>query len=235
MFRNFILNFFGISLCFLLPLSAFGYSSSTGEYGQEMPPGPGIQRLLAKPQQALNTLVNQGIWPLLQPAILESYLSDLEGSVPDWNALHDQEGQEHGERLFTFNRERDARREGHSLLQQPIAFLWSGFLRHYDMKRGGFTIAIGPDYTQTSWGIVRFKPMGIPDDMIALPSPSLRTKYRKALDNKEEIEIAVLFIGRLVPDESIMYAFSHEEPGVGMIMPVVQVERVQYFLKPKAD
>jgi hypothetical protein len=191
--------------------------------------------LLVKPQQALNSLVNQGIWPLLQPSILESYLTDLEGSVPDWESLQDQEGEEHGERLFAFNRKRDAQREGHTFLAQPIAFLWSGILRHYDMKRGGFTLALGPDYTKTSWGIVRFKPMGIPDVMVALPSPALRTKYRKALKKKEEIEIAVLFIGRLVPDESIVYAFSHEEPGVGMIMPVVQVEKVQYFLKPKTE
>ncbi len=231
MFRTRTMCFFWIGLLLLCPLPGFGYSSNTGEYGQAQPPGPGIQRLLVKPQQALNALVNQGIWPLLQPAILESYLSDLEGSVPDWAALHDQEGEEHGERLFSFNRARDAKREGHAFLTQPIAFLWSGILSHYDMKRGGFTLAIGPEYTPTSWGIVRFKPMGIPDDMIALPSPSLRTQYRKALDNKEKVEIAVLFIGHLVTDESIMYAFSHEEPGVGMIMPVVQVERVQYFLK----
>jgi hypothetical protein len=37
-------------------------------------------------------------------------------------------------------------------------------------------------------------------------------------------------LGRLVPDESLVYDFSHDEAGVGVIMPVVRIERVEYLL-----
>jgi hypothetical protein len=36
--------------------------------------------------------------------------------------------------------------------------------------------------------------------------------------------------GHLIPEESVIYDFSHEEEGQGLIMPVVRVEHVQYFL-----
>lgn len=36
--------------------------------------------------------------------------------------------------------------------------------------------------------------------------------------------------GRLVPEESLIYDFAHEEPGRGMVMPVVRLERVDYLL-----
>jgi hypothetical protein len=32
--------------------------------------------------------------------------------------------------------------------------------------------------------------------------------------------------GRLIPEESIVYDFSHEEEGLGLIMPFVRVEQV---------
>lgn len=45
------------------------------------------------------------------------------------------------------------------------------------------------------------------------------------------MEIGVLFIGHLVPEEAMIYDFSHDNPGDGMIMPVVRVEQVEYLLK----
>jgi len=36
--------------------------------------------------------------------------------------------------------------------------------------------------------------------------------------------------GRLIPDESVVYDFSHDQEGLGVIMPVVKVERLDYLL-----
>ncbi len=217
-----------LTLCFTL--SAYGSEDYDSMFDNE--PSSGVQLLSERPQEELNSLVNTGTWPLIRHDVLESFLADLEVSPPNWATLHDREGEEHGAQLFAFNRMRDKKRQNHPYLKQRIAFLWSGILTKYDLKRGGFTIAIGPEFTHTSWGIVRFKPMGLPDEMVVVPSPYLRRSFRKEIQKGEKIEVAVLFIGQLVPDESIMYAFSHEDPDVGMIMPVVKIEKVQYFLKP---
>jgi hypothetical protein len=40
----------------------------------------------------------------------------------------------------------------------------------------------------------------------------------------------VAMTGRLVPEESIIYDFAHEEPRLGIVMPVVRVERLDYVL-----
>ena len=168
--------------------------------------------------------------PLLSPTEQESFLRELEGVVPNWSLLHDQPGDEHGERLFAFNRARDEAREGHRLLRQRLAFLWSGILRTYVPESEGFSVAMGPEFTATQWGMVRFKPMGLPAEMIAVPSPTLRRALQTRLVEGEQVEINILFIGRLIPSESVMYAFSHDQPEQGMIMPVIQIEGVQYFL-----
>jgi hypothetical protein len=42
--------------------------------------------------------------------------------------------------------------------------------------------------------------------------------------------VTVAMTGRLIPEESIIYDFAHEEPGQGMIMPVVRVQRIDYLL-----
>ena len=36
--------------------------------------------------------------------------------------------------------------------------------------------------------------------------------------------------GHLITEESVIYDFSHEEEGQGLIMPVVEVEQVDYLL-----
>jgi hypothetical protein len=38
-------------------------------------------------------------------------------------------------------------------------------------------------------------------------------------------------VGTLIPTESIVYDFSHDEEGLGMVMPVVRIEQVAYLLK----
>jgi hypothetical protein len=138
-----------------------------------------------------------------------------------------------GKRLFALNRKRDKAREGHVLLNQPIAFFWSGLVRQYVPEHQGFTIAMGPDVTETAWGVVRFKPVGLPPYMIAIPSPEFRSSLQQQLAQGKKVDIKILFTGRLVPDESIIYAFSHDDPSHGMIIPVVQTEDVQYLFQTK--
>jgi hypothetical protein len=50
-------------------------------------------------------------------------------------------------------------------------------------------------------------------------------------EQRERIEIDVAIIGRLIPEESIIYHFAHDEPGQGMVMSVMRVERVDYVLR----
>ncbi len=90
---------------------------------------------------------------------------------------------------------------------------------------------MGPDFNKTEWGVIRFKPVGLPEEMIAIPSPEFRSPLQQQLAQGERVEIKILFTGRLIPDESIIYAFSHEDPNQGMIIPVVQTETVQYILQ----
>ncbi|PJA81225.1 MAG: hypothetical protein CO149_00095, partial [Nitrospirae bacterium CG_4_9_14_3_um_filter_51_5] len=150
---------------------------------------------------------------------------------PDWQSLLDLDLSEQSEHLFQLNRSRDETRLTHqNLLQQPIAFLWAGLLRRYLPEYHGFSVALGPELTSTSWGIIRFKPMGLPDDLVAIPSPETTRQFLLRRENGEQIEIGVLFLGTLVADESLIYGFSHDQKEDGMILPVVQIENVRYFL-----
>ena len=212
-----------ILFMFLHPtVCSHGYSSIN--------PPSGIAELFDLSKAPIHTQLSANTRGLLTSTDQVSFLRELEGSPPDWSALHDQPGEEMGERLFAFNRARDEAREAHSLLRQRIAFHWEGLLRGYDPEHQGFTVAMGPEFTPTHWGVVRFKPTGIPDEMIAVPSPTLRTLLQNQLDRGEQIEIKILFTGKLIQGESIMYAFSHDDVSQGMIMPVIQIERVQYFI-----
>jgi len=65
--------------------------------------------------------------------------------------------------------------------------------------------------------------------MIAIPSPEFRSYLEQQLAQGNKVEIKILFTGRLIPDESIIYTFSHDNPDQGMIMPVVQMEEVYYL------
>ena len=193
-------------------------------------PPSGIAKLFDLSRNPIHGQLSSNTRALLTSTEQESFLRELEGLAPNWSLLHDQPGEENGERLFGFNRARDDAREGHTLLRQRIAFLWAGILRKYVPEYQGFTVAMGPESTPTHWGMVRFKPMGLPDEMIAVPSPTLRISLQKQLDQGEQIEIKILFIGKLTQAESVMYAFSHDHSGQGMIMPVVQTEGVRYFI-----
>ena len=193
-------------------------------------PPSGIAELFDLSRHSIHGQLSSNTRALLTSTEQESFLRELEGLAPNWSLLHDQPGEESGERLFAINRARDEAREGHPLLRQRLAFLWAGILRKYVPEYHGFTVAMGPELTATHWGMVRFKPMGLPAEMIAVPSSTLRISLQNQLDRGKQIEMKILFIGRLIQNESVMYAFSHDHSGQGMIMPVIRIEGVRYFI-----
>jgi hypothetical protein len=163
---------------------------------------------------------------------IEGFLDALDGAPPDWVAVygHGHHDPGHDDRLFNLNRERDARREGKPALRWRVAFVWYGALSDFDPKAGGFRVTIGPKFMPTRWGIVRFKAENLPGNLMAVPNPSLRESLRRKFEKGERIEIDVVMTGRLIPEESLVYDFSHEEEGRGLIMPVVRLERIDYVL-----
>ncbi|MGA6829109.1 hypothetical protein ACO9S2_16060 [Nitrospira sp. NS4] len=164
------------------------------------------------------------------PASIESFLAALDGEPPDWPTVYGQGHHDpgHDERLFNLNRARDAKREGNPALQTRIAFVWSGELSRFDPETGGYSIALGPVFTATRWGVVRFKPEDLPGELRAVPDPEQAVRVKGLMDRGEPVEPAVLFIGRLIPGESLVYDFSHDEGGLGLIMPFVRIEQVHY-------
>ena len=203
------------------------------EVSGQPPMAKGIQPLIQLESQSLHQLIPRNIRPLLLPKEQEEFLQELEGHPPDWHTLQSLDHTEQSERLFQLNRARDEARIIHrNILQQPIAFLWSGFLRRYMPEYQGFLVALGPELTSTSWGIVRFKPMRLPDYLVAIPSLESAKHIRLQQQKGEQIAIGVLFFGTLVADESLIYSFSHDQKGDGMILPVVEIEAVRYFIPP---
>lgn len=193
--------------------------------------GPeGVRPLHQVPRHQIQSLVPAGVLLLLEPPAIEAFLAALDERPPDWDALFGQGGVGHDERLFALNRNRDRTREGRAALGQPVAFLWTGELSAYDPRHAGFRVAIGPEVIPTQWGLIRFKPAELPGALVAVPSPATRESLRNRVGRGERVEVLVLFTGRLVPEESIIYAFAHEEPGRGMVMPVVRAERIDYVL-----
>jgi hypothetical protein len=169
---------------------------------------------------------------LIDPSSIEQFLDALDGSPPDWGVVygHGHLDPDHDERLFMLNRERDAKRAGKEALRWTVVFLWSADLSRYDPTTGGFSLAIGPIFTPTRWGVVRFKPEEVPSNLVVIPNPSTRDVLRRQLEAGRKIGIEIAMVGRLIPDESIVYDFSHDEEGVGIIMPVVRIERVEYLM-----
>ena len=161
---------------------------------------------------------------------IERFLEAVDGTPPNWKEVYGDHGEAHGERLFALNRQRDTLREGHDVLTSQVTFIWSGELSTYDSDSGGFRVAIGPKLIPTRWGVVRFKPDNLPPNLVAIPSPALAESLRTRVSKGERIEIDVAITGRLLPEESIIYDFAHDEPGQGMVMPVVRVEKIDYLL-----
>ena len=194
----------------------------------------GTRPLLTIALKDLHTILPPDCHILIDPHSIEQFLDALDGTPPDWGLVYGQGHHDpgHDERLFTLNRERDAKRAGKKALRWTVVFLWSAELSRYDPTTGGFGLAIGPIFTSTRWGVVRFKPEEVPSNLAVIPDPSTRDVLRRQLDAGQKVDIEIAMVGRLIPEESLVYDFSHDEEGLGLIMPVVRIQRVEYLLAP---
>ncbi len=169
---------------------------------------------------------------LVDPESIEQFLATLDGHPPDWGTVYGQGHHDpgHDDRLFALNRERDAHRAGNGALQWVVVFMWLGDLSRFDEEAGGFRVALGPKLTRTGWGDVRFKHEDLPATLVAVAgdeTPDLKARLQQG----ERIDIEVLMAGRLIEEESLVYDFSHEAEGEGLIMPVVRIEAVAFMLR----
>jgi hypothetical protein len=183
----------------------------------------------------LAAILPQGTALMMRADAVEEFLMELDEQPPDWTGVygHGHHDPGHDDRLFALNRERDAKREGKPALSKPVAFAWSGTLSGYDASIGGYPVAIGPKFIKTSWGMVRFKPEDAPGNLSVASDDSPRIQVQHLLEQDQPVEIDVVMTGRLLPEESIVYDFSHDEEGLGLIMPFVKVERID-FVMPKS-
>jgi hypothetical protein len=195
----------------------------------------GTRPLLTITPKGLHTILPPNCRILIDPHSIEQFLDALDRNPPDWGLVygHGHHDIAHDERLFTLNRERDAKRAGNPALTQLITFVWFGELSRYDAEAGGFRVALGPKLTPTRWGLVRFKYEYLQGDLVAKASATLRSKLEQRFARGEPVDITVAMTGRLIPDESVVYDFSHDQEGLGVIMPVVKIERLDYLLMDK--
>ena len=172
---------------------------------------------------------------LIDTHSIEQFLDALDGTPPDWGLVygHGHHDPDHDDRLFRLNRQRDAKRAGNPALTRLVTFFWFGELSRYDAEAGGFRVVLGPTFTPTRWGVVRFKYEDLPGNLVAKVSARLRSELEQRIGRGESVEITVAITGRLIPDESVVYDFSHDQEGLGLIMPVVKVERLDYLLTNK--
>lgn len=194
----------------------------------------GLRQLRTIPLSKLDALFPVGTHVLIERNAIEAFLVALEGAPPDWATVygHGHHDLGHDERLFNLNRERDAAREENPVLNWHVAFVWPGELSQFDPDTKSYTVAIGPAFNSTGWGMVRFKPEEFPSNLRVRPNKKLAGLISRSLAKREKVEVVVVMAGALIPSESIIYDFSHEEEGVGLIMPVVRVEQVEVVLKP---
>lgn len=198
-------------------------------------PGPRPLRTISLLQ--LGQLFPSGTHLLVDRGAIESFLVAMEGTPPDWATVYGRGHHDpgHDERLFNLNRERDAAREGNPTLTWQVAFVWTGELSHFDEESRSYSVAVGPELTQTSWGVVRFKPEEFPGNLRVRPDKYLADQIERSLRHHESVLVSVVMVGTLIPNESVIYDFSHEEEGVGLIMPVVKVEQVEVILVPPRE
>jgi hypothetical protein len=194
----------------------------------------GLCQLRTIPLSTLDALLPVGTHVLIERNAIEAFLVALEGAPPDWATVygHGHHDLGHDERLFNLNREKHAAREENPVLNWHVAFVWPGELSQFDPDTKSYAVAVGPEFNSTGWGMVRFKPEEFPSNLRVKPGEKLAGRISRSLAENEKVHVVVVMAGTLIPSESIIYDFSHEEEGVGLIMPVVRVEQVEVVLKP---
>lgn len=195
----------------------------------------GGQRVLRElPISALHRILPADTHIVVESSAIEQFLAELDGDPPDWQTIygHGHHDPGHDDRVFSLNRERDAKREGRPALSWRLAFVWAGQLSPYQSELGGFPVALGPKFIKTKWGVVRFKPEEAPSNLVASVDAVQRDRLQKQLAAGQTVEVDVVMTGRLIPDESLVYDFSHDEEGLGLIMPFVRIERVDIVMAP---
>ncbi|MBS0152960.1 MAG: hypothetical protein JSS38_00050 [Nitrospira sp.] len=193
---------------------------------------PGPRPLRTSSIAELDQLLPSGTHLLLNQGAMESFLAALEGTPPDWTTVYGRGHHDpgHDERLFNLNRERDAAREWNPILKWRIAFVWIGELSSFDVDARSYSVAVGPELTPTSWGMIRFKPEEFPSNLRVRPDTHLADRINRRLLRHEAVQVSIVMVGTLIPTESVIYDFSHDDEGVGLIMPVVRVEQVEVVL-----
>ena len=94
-------------------------------------------------------------------------------------------------------------------------------------KPAANAVAVGPEFNSTGWGMVRFKPEEFPSNLRVKLDKKLAGRISRSLAKHETVQVVVVMAGVLIPSESVIYDFSHDQEGVGLIMPVVRVEQVE--------
>ena len=78
--------------------------------------------------------------------------------------------------------------------------------------------------------MVRFKPEEVPGNLRVRPDKYLADWIDWSLLRHKSVQVSLVMVGTLIPTESVIYDFSHEKEGLGLIMPVVRVEQVEILL-----
>lgn len=195
--------------------------------------GTGVRPLRMIPPAKIASILPSGTHVLTERSTIEAFLTALEGKPPDWATVYGQGHHDpgHDERLFNLNRDRDAARQGNPVLNWHVAFVWPGELSQFDPETKSYTVAVGPEFNATRWGMVRFKPEELPSNLRVRPDKNLAGRIARSVAKHEKVQVWVVMGGMLIPSESIIYDFSHEEEGVGLIMPVVRVEQVEVLFR----
>ena len=185
-----------------LVLSAVSLSSATAR--SEDDPGPRPLRTISLVQ--IEQLLPSGTHLLINRGAIESFLVALEGTPPDWPTVYGRghHDPEHDERLFNLNRARDAAREENQTLTWRIAFIWTGEVSHFDFETRSYAIAVGPEFTPTSWGVVRFKPEEVPSNLRVRPDKYLADWIDWSLLRHKSVQVSLVMVGTLIPTESVM-------------------------------
>lgn len=193
----------------------------------------GTASLWTIPLAAIGTKLPPDTQLLIERSAIEAFLAELDGTPPDWANVygHGHHDADLDERLFNLNRERDAAREGKAALTRRVAFVWPGEISRFDPESRSYAVSLGPEFNRTSWGIVRFKTEDLPGNLRARPRKKIAAQIRSRLAKGETVDVTVVLVGTLIPTESIVYDFSHDEEGRGMVMPVIRIEQVGYLLK----